>query len=80
MYHASVIIFIIANTEQARQQEWNSIHTMARNNGFPLQIIHYLKNKLIQKTENTLTLTQRKKWITFTYHSPPIQTCSKVLT
>jgi hypothetical protein len=45
-------------TEQARQQEWNTIHTTARNNGFPLQIIHNLKNKLMlktQKTENTLT-------------------------
>jgi hypothetical protein len=45
-------------TEQAQQQEWNTIHTIARNNGFPLQIIHNLKNKLIlktQKTENTLT-------------------------
>jgi len=55
---------------------------MAINNGFPLQIICNLKNKLIhktQKTENTLTLTQRKKCITFTYHSPLIQTCSKVL-
>jgi len=51
MYHASFIIFIITNTEQARQQEWNSIHTMAGNNGFPLQIIRNLKNKLIPKTQ-----------------------------
>jgi hypothetical protein len=51
MYHASFIIFIITNTEQARQQEWNSIHTVARNNGFPLQIIRNLKNKLIHKTQ-----------------------------
>jgi hypothetical protein len=83
MYSASFIIFITTNTEQARQQEWNSIRTMARNNDFPLQIIRNLKNKLIrktQKTENTLTLTQRKKWITLTYLSPLIQTCSKVLT
>jgi hypothetical protein len=29
-------------TEQARQQEWNTICTQARNNGFPLQIIHNL--------------------------------------
>ena len=63
-------------TEQARQQEWNTIHTIARNNGFPLQIIHNLKNKLIlqtQKTENTLTQTPRRKWITFTCYSPIIK-------
>jgi len=62
-------------TEQARQQEWNIICPVARSNGFPLQIIHNLKNKLIlktQKTESTLTQTQRKKWITFTYYSPLI--------
>jgi len=59
-------------TEQATQQEWKTICPTARNNGFRLQSIHNLKNKLIlktQKTENTLTQTQRKKWITFTYHS-----------
>jgi len=57
-------------TEQARQQEWNIICTIAGNNGFPLYIVHNLKNKLklkTQKTESTLTQTQLKKWITFTY-------------
>jgi hypothetical protein len=38
-------------TEQERQREWNTICTQARNNGFPLQIIHNLKHKLI-KTKN----------------------------
>jgi len=63
-------------TEQARKQECNTIYTIARNNGFPLQTIHNLKKKLIikththkKKTENTTTKTQRKKWIIFTYHS-----------
>jgi hypothetical protein len=58
-------------TEQARQQKWKTICTIARNNGFWLQIIHNWKNKLIlktQKTDYTLKQTQRKKWITFTYH------------
>ena len=61
--------------EQARQQEWNVISNIARNNGFPLQIIHNLMKKLLLKTrkiESTLTQIQRKKWITFTYHSPLI--------
>jgi hypothetical protein len=58
-------------TEQARQREWNTVCTQVRNNGFPLQIIHNLKYKLIKtKTKNTPTQTQRKKWITYTYHSP----------
>ena len=61
-------------TEQARQQEWDTVCTIATNNGFPLQIIHSLKNKIIRtektKKKKTLTQTQRKKWITFTSHSP----------
>ena len=68
-------------TEKARQQEWNIICPIPRNNGFPLQIIHNLKNKLIlktQKTESTLTQTQQKKWITFTYYSPIIHKVTKL--
>ena len=45
-------------TEQERQQEWNIILPIARSNGFPLQIIHNLKNKLILKKQETLTQTQ----------------------
>ena len=37
-------------TEQAKQREWNTILTTAKNNGFPLHIIHNLRNKLITKT------------------------------
>jgi len=51
-------------TEQAKQQEWNLILTIARNKGFPLQIIHNLKNKLmlkLQQTKVTTTQKQRKK-------------------
>jgi len=29
-------------TEQAKQKEWNTVLTMAENNGFPLHIIHKL--------------------------------------
>jgi hypothetical protein len=62
-------------TEPSKQQEWKVILTIARNNGFPAHIIHDLKKKLItkkQKHDNT-TIQQNKKWITFTYHSPPIR-------
>jgi len=37
-------------TEQAKQQEWNTLLTIAKNNGFPLRTIHNLRNKLITKT------------------------------
>jgi hypothetical protein len=48
-------------TEQAKQQEWNTILTIAKNNGFPLHI-HNRRNKLIAKTQQTLfTQTQQKK-------------------
>jgi len=63
-------------TQQAKQQEWNIILTIPRNNGFPLQIIHNLKNKLMLVTQQTTaipTQTQLKKnWVTFTYESPLI--------
>ena len=38
-------------TEQAKQQEWNITLTIARNNRFPLQVFHNLKNKLQLKTQ-----------------------------
>jgi hypothetical protein len=41
-------------TEEAKQQEWNTILAIAENNGFPLHIIHNLK-KLIIKTQQTKT-------------------------
>jgi hypothetical protein len=31
--------------KQAKQQEWNTILTVAKNNGFRLHIIHKLKTK-----------------------------------
>jgi len=61
-------------TEQAKQQEWNTILTIPKNNSFPSYIIHNLRNKLITKTQYTFIIQkhQKKKWITFTYHSPLI--------
>ena len=49
---------------------------MARNNGFLEHIIHELKKKLItNKTKVTQTNPPQKqsnKWITFTFHGPPV--------
>jgi K+ transporter len=60
-----------AITEQARQQEWNTICTAAKCSSFPLQMIHNLRNKIIrnQRTKNFPIQTQKNKWIIFTYHS-----------
>jgi hypothetical protein len=70
-------------TEQAREQKWYTMRTTPRCDGFPLQIIRNLKNKLIFKTHTknrkyTHTNT-RKKWIAFTYYSPLIHRVTKVL-
>jgi hypothetical protein len=61
-------------TKQAKQQEWKIILTIAQNNGFPLQIIQYLKKKLTVKKQKppTKITQQNKKWVTFSYHSPLI--------
>ena len=61
-------------TEQAKQQEWNTILTIPKNNSFPSYIIHNLRNKLITKTQYTFIIQkhQKKKWITFTHHCPLI--------
>jgi len=61
-------------TEKAKQQEWNTILTIAENNGFPLHIIHNLKELIIKTQQTKTTQThKKKKWATFIYHSPLIQ-------
>ena len=58
-------------TKQAKQQEWKIVLGIAQNNGFPLQIVHNLKKKLMAKKQN-LPATTTKKWVTFSYYSPLI--------
>ena len=72
IFYINIVNYTI--TEQAKQQEWNTICTVAKNNGFPLQLIHNLKSKITrtQHTANTPTQKTKKNWITFTYHSPLI--------
>jgi hypothetical protein len=48
-------------TEQARQQEWKTICTIARSYGFPLQIVQNLENKLILNTQKTKIHPRRCK-------------------
>jgi hypothetical protein len=67
-------------TVQQQQQEWNTIQTIARNSGFPNPILQRLKTKLENRKQKqqqqspiTPTTQQKKKWVTFTYHSPLIR-------
>ena len=53
--------FFYINTEKTKQQEWNTILTIAKNNGFPLHIIHNLKIKLMNKTPRTFTIQTHQK-------------------
>jgi hypothetical protein len=55
-------------TERCKQQEWNIILSRAKIGVFPFHIIHNLKDK----TKNSSTQT-KKKWITFTNHSPLVR-------
>ena len=63
-------------TEKAVKQEWNKIIIMARNNGFPEQTVHKLRNILITKRDRPwqtrIVQQQNKKWITFTYYVPAV--------
>ena len=48
-------------TEQAKQEEWNTVLTVAKNNGFPLKIFRKLKKKIILKTQKVHTHTNTTK-------------------
>jgi hypothetical protein len=62
-------------TEQAKLQELNTILKMTKNNGFPSHIIHYLRNRLITKTQPTCTIqTHKKKKIDHIHLSQPTYT------
>jgi hypothetical protein len=65
-------ILTLPITHKAQTQEWNIICTTARNNGFPLQLINKLRNRIIRKhtTHNRTTNSDNRTWATFTYYSP----------
>jgi len=64
-------------TEKSKQEEWKAILTIAKNNGYPVNTINYLKTKLISKKQKhqqyPMTISHNKKWVTFTYFSPVIR-------
>ena len=63
-------------TEKSKQEEWNTILTTTKNNGYPVSIINKLKMKLIARKQNQqfpTMILHNKKWITFNYFSPIIK-------
>jgi len=70
-------MYTLPITENARKEEWNTIVTMAINNGYPKNIIYNLRKKLTNRKNYNETQEQRKeqskKWTTFTYFSPMIR-------
>jgi len=64
-------------TEKSKQEEWEIILTITKNNGYSVNIINNLKTKLIAKKQKhqqyPKTIPRNKKWVTFTYFSPIIR-------
>jgi hypothetical protein len=67
-------------TENSKQNEWETIIAIAKNNDFPISILTDLKTKIIKRkkqkqaqAQHEEITTQRCKWVTFTYHSPLIR-------
>jgi hypothetical protein len=63
-------MLFIPITGQTRQQKWDTVCTIARNNGFPLQTIHNLKSKIIRaQKDKKCSYTNTKKEINHIYIS-----------
>jgi hypothetical protein len=66
-------------TEKSKQEEWNTILTIAKNNGYSTSTINKLRMKLTNRRhkQQCPNMTQHnynnKKWVTFTYFSPTIR-------
>ena len=61
-------------TNNAKQKEWETILTIARNNGYPRHIINNIRTKITNKIQNTEPkMHNNKKWIAFKYFSPIVR-------
>ena len=63
-------------TEESKQEEWKTIITMAKNNGYPVGIINDLRTKLTSKKHQQhppTTPYNKRKQVTFNYYSPMIR-------
>ena len=69
-------------TKKSKQEEWKTILTIAKSNGYPVNTINDLKTKLIAKKQKhqkyPLTIPHNKTWEIFTYFSPIIRRISNL--
>jgi hypothetical protein len=56
-----------------KQKECKTIQTIAKNNNFPLHLLHKLNHQIQTKANHTHKENKHKIWTTFTYHSPKIR-------
>ena len=48
-------------TDKSKQDEWQTILAIAKNNGYPTSTIHNLKTKLISRKQNQKDDNNKKK-------------------
>jgi uncharacterized protein (UPF0335 family) len=65
-------------TDKSKQDEWETILAIAKNNGYPTSMIRNLKTRLTirkqnQKRQQEEETISRRKWVTFTHFSPLIR-------
>ena len=65
-------------TKEAKQKEWKTIITTAKNNGYSKHWLNKIRNKTTNRTQNTQPATPNKKWITLKYFSPAIRRISNL--
>jgi len=71
-------------TEKSKQEEWKTILTIAKSNGYPVNTINNLKTKLIAKKRKhqqyPMTIPHNKTWVTSTCLSPIIRRITNLFT
>ena len=69
-------------SQKQRLHEMKIIHQIAKNNGYPINIIERLNSQIKNKFENPHTTPQTqqktKKWAIFEYHDPIIQKVTNI--
>ena len=65
---------------ERKNNEWQNILTIAKNNKYPIHTITKLKTKIQQDLQKPKTKEEKnnKKWATFTYHSPKVRTITNL--
>jgi hypothetical protein len=65
-------MLFLPTTNHDKLHEWNVICNIARNNGFPSQLIHNLRRKFANKraTQALKSTAKNGTWVTFTFDNP----------